>query len=103
MTSIDGITVRADVGMNNNGGTSAICVELSWDGGSTWTAAKTVTLSGAAVATYTLGSASDAWGHAWTVGQLSTSNFRVRVTDATNQPNKDYRLDYLAVSVQYTP
>jgi hypothetical protein len=103
VTSIDGITVRTDVGMNNNGGTSALCVELSWDGGTTWSSAKTVTLSGAAVATYTLGTASDTWGHTWTVGQLSTSNFRVRVTDATNQPNKDYRLDYLAVTVQYTP
>jgi hypothetical protein len=30
VTSVDGITVRADVGMNNNGGTSVLCVELSW-------------------------------------------------------------------------
>jgi hypothetical protein len=36
------ITVRADVGMNNNGGTSVFCVELSWDGGTTWTTAKSV-------------------------------------------------------------
>jgi hypothetical protein len=103
VTSIDGITVRADAGMNNNGGTSALCVELSWDGGTTWSTARTVTLSGSAVATYTFGSTSDTWGHTWTAGQLSTTNFRVRVTDATNQPNKDYRLDYLAVMVQYTP
>jgi hypothetical protein len=103
VTSIDGITVRADVGMNNNGGTSAFCIELSWDGGTTWTTAKSVTLAGSAVATYTLGSAADAWGHTWTAAQLSTTNFRVRVTDATNQPNKDYRLDYLAVTVNYTP
>jgi hypothetical protein len=103
VTSIDGITVRADAGMNNNGGTSVLCVELSWDGGATWTAAKAVTLTATAVTTYTLGSASDTWGHAWTAGQLSTANFRVRLTDATNQNNKAYRLDYLAVTVQYTP
>jgi hypothetical protein len=30
-------------------------------------------------------------------------NFRVRVTDATSQSNKTYRLDYLAITVQYTP
>ena len=54
VASVDGITVQADVGMNNNGGTSVLCVELSWDGGSTWTTAKSVTLSGTAVATYTL-------------------------------------------------
>jgi hypothetical protein len=103
VTSIDGITVRADAGMNNNGGTSVLCVELSWDGGSSWTAAKSVTLSGSAVSTYTLGSTSDTWGRTWTATQLSTTNFRVRITDATNQPNKEYRLDYLAVTVQYTP
>jgi hypothetical protein len=103
VTSIDGLTVRADAGMNNNGGTSVLCVELSWDGGTTWTTAKSVTLNSSAIATYTLGSSSDTWGHTWTAGQLSTTTFRVRVTDATGNPNKDYRLDYLAVTVQYTP
>ena len=103
VTSVDGITVRADVGMNNNGGTSVFCVQLSWDGGTTWTLAKTVTLSGAAVATYTMGAANDTWGHTWTATQTSTTNFRVRVIDATGNPNKDYRLDFLAVTVQYTP
>lgn len=103
VTSIDGITVRADAGMSNNGGTSNLCVELSWDGGTSWTPAKSVTLTVSTVTTFTLGSSSDTWGHAWTAAQLSTSNFRVRVTDATTQNNKDYRLDYLAVTVQYTP
>jgi hypothetical protein len=103
VTSVDGITVRADAGMNNNGGTSVLCIELSWDGGTTWTTAKSVTLSGTAIVTYTLGAANDAWGHTWTAAQLSTTSFRVRVTDATSQSNKTYRLDYLAVTVQYTP
>jgi hypothetical protein len=103
VTSVDGITVRADVGMNNNGGTSMFCVQLSWDGGTTWTTSKSVTLSGAAVATYTMGAATDTWGHSWTAAQTSTTDFRVRVIDATGNPNKDYRLDYLAVTVQYTP
>ena len=103
VTTVDGITVRADVGMNNNGGTSNLCIELSWDGGTTWTTAKSVTLSATTVTTYTLGSATDTWGRTWTAAQLSTASFRVRVTDATTQNNKDYRLDYLAVSIQYTP
>jgi hypothetical protein len=103
VTSVDGITVRTDMGMNNNGGTTVLCVELSWDGGTSWTTGKSVTLSGTAVATYALGSSIDAWGHTWTAAQLSTTNFRVRLTDATSQANKTYRLDYLAVTVQYTP
>jgi hypothetical protein len=103
VTTVDGITVRADVGMNNNGGTSVFCVELSWDGGTNWTTAQSFTLTGTAIATYTLGSSSDTWGHTWTAAQLGTANFRVRVTDATSQNTKTYRLDYLAVTVQYTP
>ena len=103
VTSIDGVTVRADAGMNNNGGSSNLCVQLSWDGGTSWTTAKSVTLSGSAIASYTFGSSSDTWGHTWTSGQLSTSSFRVRLIDATSNPNKDYRLDYVAVTVQYTP
>jgi hypothetical protein len=103
VTSVDGITVRADAGMNNNGGTSVVCIELSWDGGTTWTTAKSFTLGGTAVATYTLGAANDTWGQTWTAAQLSTTSFRVRLTDATSQANKTYRLDYLAVTVQYTP
>jgi hypothetical protein len=55
------------------------------------------------VATYTLGSTGDAWGHTWTAAQLSTANFRIRITNATTQSNKDYRLDSVAATVQYTP
>ena len=103
VTLVNGIQVRADVGMNNNGGTSQLCVELSWDGGTSWTTAKVLTLSGAAEATYLYGGASDTWGRAWTAPELTNATFRVRLTDATNQPNKDYRLDFLAVQVTYTP
>jgi len=103
VTSVNGITLRLDAGMSNNGGTSILCAELSWDGGGTWTAPKQVTLSGTSVATYTLGGASDAWGHRWTPTELATANFRVRLTDVTSQSNKDFRLDFAGVGVAYTP
>ena len=103
VTLVSGIQVRADVGMNNNGGTSRLCVELSGDGGATWTAAKVVTLTGAAEATYLFGGAADTWGKVWAASEFSNANFRVRFTDATNQPNKDYLLDFVSVNVTYTP
>ena len=37
VSSIAGIRVRADLGLNNNGGTTNLCAQLSWDGGTTWT------------------------------------------------------------------
>ena len=103
VTSINGITVQADAGLNNNGGTSTLCIELSSNAGSTWTTPKQVTMSGTAISSYTFGSASDLWGRTWTAANFATGSFRVRITDASSQPNKDYRLDGIRVSVSYTP
>jgi hypothetical protein len=103
VASVDGIQVRVDSGMNNNGGTNNLCVELSWNGGASWTAAKTYDMAISTITTYNLGSASDNWGRTWSGSDFSNANFRVRVTDASSQPNKTYLLEYLAVQVTYTP
>ena len=103
VTAVLGIELRADVGLNNNGGTSNLCAELSWDGGTSWTAPKVASLTSSAQTTYLLGGPADPWGHVWTAAELTNANLIVRLTDATGQPNKDYRLDYLAVQVTYTP
>jgi hypothetical protein len=103
VASVDGIEVRLDSGMNNNGGTNNVCAELSWNGGANWTAAKSFEMQTSPIATYMLGATNDIWGHSWTGAELSNANFRVRVTDATSQPNKTYLLEYLAVQVTYTP
>jgi hypothetical protein len=103
VSSVSGIEIRIDEALNNNGGTSNLCVELSWDGGTNWTTAKTATLGSAAEVTYLFGGTADTWGHTWTAGQLSAANFRVRVTDATTQNTKDYKMDFLAARVVYVP
>lgn len=103
VTAINGITVTAVVGQSNSGGTSSICIQLSWDGGTTWTAPKQSSLTAASLTTYTLGSASDTWGHTWTTTQLGRTTFRVRITDVATTANKDFRLDSLGASVTYTP
>jgi hypothetical protein len=103
VTSVDGITITAIVGQSNSNGSSSICLQLSWDGGVTWSAARQVPLTAASLTTYTSGSPSDTWGHAWTAAQLSASDFRIRVTDVTTVSNKDFRLDFLGASVTYRP
>ena len=37
---------------------------------------------------YIFGATSDTWGRAWTLSELSAANFRVRLIDASSQPNK---------------
>lgn len=103
VTSIDGITVQLRADLNNNGGTTVMCVQLSWDGGTSWTATKSISPTNS-MTTFTLGGATDLWGHTpWTLAQLDPTQFRVRVIDASSMSNKDFSLDGLSVQVSYTP
>jgi hypothetical protein len=102
-SAIGGIQVRTDVGLNNNSGTNQICAQLSWDGGTTWTAAKSVGVANVGVTTYALGATNDTWGRTWAGSEFSNANFRVRLIDASDRTSKDFRLDGLAVQVTYTP
>ncbi len=101
--AVNGITLTAVVGMNNNTGTTVLCAQVSGDGGLTWSAAKSVTLSGTALATYTMGATADTWGLTWTPAKLGASTFRVRLTDVATVSNKTFQLDSIAAAVQYTP
>jgi hypothetical protein len=100
-TTINGITVRLDAKADATGGAPKICVELSWDGGVTWTAAKTTATLTTAEATYTLGSATDTWGRTWTPASLGNSTFRVRLTNVASNTSRDFSLDWVSVQVTY--
>lgn len=102
ISAIQGIQVQPTVEVNNNGGSSLICIQLSWDGGASWTATKQVNVTNS-LTTYTLGTASDTWGHTWTLAQLNTTNFRVRIIDVSSMSGKDFDLDAIRVQVNYTP
>jgi subtilisin family serine protease len=100
-STIRGIEVRLQARVDSTGGSPHMCVELSWDGGTTWTATKsTATLSSTEV-TYILGNAADLWGRTWTIGELSNANFRVRITDVASNTSRDFSLDWVAVRVSY--
>jgi hypothetical protein len=103
VSAVGGIQVRADVGLNNNSGTSQICAQLSWDAGLTWTAAKSVAVPNVGVTTYVLGATNDTWGRTWLGAELQNATFRVRIIDVSDKTTKDFRLDGLAVQVTYTP
>lgn len=96
--TVDGIELRLDVMGSAN---AYLCAELSWDDGSSWTAAKfTFGLSGSET-TYWLGSPTDTWGHTWQ--SSDGSGFRVRLTSVANIPNANVLLDAVEVRVYYTP
>lgn len=103
VASIDGIRVRADLALNNASGTTNLCAQLSWDGGTSWTTIKTAAIAAAAEGTVVFGATNDTWGRTWTLAELGTTDLRVRIIDASSSTTKQFRLDYVAVSVTLSP
>ncbi len=96
-----GIEVRLDAKVDSTSDSPKICAQLSWDGGATWTSAKSTTTLTTNEATYILGGSSDTWGRTWTVGDFSNANFRVRVINVASSTSRDFSLDWVAVNVSY--
>ena len=79
-----------------------MCVQLSWDGGVSWTAAKATATLGTSMATFTLGGATDSWGRTWSAANLSDASFRVRVINVASSTSRDFFLDWVAVRPHLT-
>lgn len=101
-STITGVEVRLDAWVDLVKNTASMCVQVSADGGGTWTAAKVTPALTTSEATYLLGGPADTWGRTWTAGDLSDANFRVRVTNIANANVRDFSLDWIAVKVYYT-
>ena len=107
--AIKGIEVRLDWYLDDDRETNSMSVELSWDGGTSWTAPKTDTVESVMTEhTTVLGSSTDTWGRSWTVNELSNASFRVRLTsNCSGIPGqcskRDYYLDWVPVTIYYGP
>jgi carboxypeptidase T len=100
---IQGIEVRLDAKADSTSSAPKLCVQLSSDGGVSWTTTKSTTTLTTSDATYILGGPADNWGLTWTLSTLSDANFRVRVIDVSSSTSRDFSLDWIAVRVTYTP
>jgi hypothetical protein len=101
--TINGIQVRLDARADSTSGSPKICVQLSWDGGVTWTTAKSTATLTTSEATYLLGGATDNWGRLWATGELTNTNFRVRLVNVASSTSRDFTLDYVGLTIYYTP
>lgn len=99
--TIKGIEVRLDAKADSTSGAPKMCVQLSRDGGVTWTTAKSTPTLTTSEATYIVGGPLDTWGIAWTLSDLSNANFRVRVINVASSTSRDFSLDWLAVRVSH--
>jgi hypothetical protein len=100
--AINGIEVRLDARADSAANSPRMCVQLSWDGGSTWTAAKQTATLGTNMATFTLGSPTDKWGRSWSPADFTNASFRVRVINVSSSTSRDFFLDWVAVRVTYS-
>ena len=100
-STILGIEVRLDMMVDFTTGAPKSCIELSWDGGTTWTTAQTSAAFTNSQVSYILGSATNTWGHTWSTSELS--NLRVRITNISSNTSRDFSLDWIPVRVSYIP
>jgi hypothetical protein len=100
-TAVQGIEVRLDGRADSTSNSPRFCVQLSWNGGTSWTAAKSTATLSTAEQTFMLGSSVDNWGRTWLPGEFSNTSFRVRVIDVASSTARDFSLDWVAVSVTY--
>lgn len=99
--TIRGIEVRLDASNSMPSALLQICVQLSWDGGITWTSSQVTPVLTNSELTYILGSPTYLWGRSWLPGELANSSFRLRVVDFANSTSTDFYLDWVAVKVHY--
>ena len=100
--TVQGIQVRLDANADSTVGNPKICVSLSGNGGTSWTAWKSSPTLTNAEASYFLGGTSDIWEHIWTPEELSSTNFQVRVANVTSDNSTDFSLDWIAVHAMYS-
>jgi carboxypeptidase T len=101
--AISGIEVRLQARADSTSGSPRMCVQLSWNGGASWSSTKTTATLGTAEASYTLGAANDTWGRGWSDAELANANFRVRITNIAGNTARDFSLDWVGVQVTYAP
>lgn len=99
--TINGIEVFLNWSSGYNAGADTD-VDLSWNGGTNYTSAKTAVSSGQfpTETDTTLGGATDTWGRSWSDTEFSNTNFRVRLkgTDVSGMT----LVDYIKIKIYYT-
>jgi hypothetical protein len=99
--AIQGIEVQLNARADSTANTPAMCVQLSWNGGLSWTSALTTPTLSTTTATYTLGGPANNWGRTWALSDFGSSTFRVRIIDVAASTTRTFSLDAIGVRVTY--
>jgi len=102
-STIQGIEVKLNSRVDSTSGSPRFCVQLSWDGGTTWTTSITSATLSTAETMYILGGVTNTWGHTWTNTEFDNANFRVRLVMVASNTSRDFSADWVGVQLRYTP
>ncbi|MCI0550065.1 MAG: M14 family metallopeptidase [Anaerolineae bacterium] len=102
-STIQGIEVKLNSKVDSTSGSPKFCVELSWNGGATWTTAITSSTLSTAETMYIVGGVTNTWGRTWTNTDFDNANFRVRLVMVASSTSRDFSLDWVGVQVRHTP
>lgn len=98
---VNGVEVKLVARVDSISNAPKMCVQLSWNGGATWTTAQSTPTLTTSTATYMLGGSADTWGRTWSDADFSDPNFRVRIVNVASSTSRDFSLDYVGVKVHY--
>ncbi len=99
-TTINGLEVLLNLKVDSISTAPQISVQLSWDGGLSWTAANSPPAPTTTEQMFILGSATNLWGRSsWTASELTNANFRVRLTSTSAAATRNFILDVVGVRV----
>ncbi|MBI3173982.1 MAG: hypothetical protein HYZ25_09695 [Chloroflexi bacterium] len=99
--TVQGIEVKLVGKASSASSAPKFCIQLSWDGGATWTAAKSTSTLSTTNTTYILGTSTDTWGRTWLPANFANSSFRVRIIDVASSTARTFSLDAISVQVTY--
>jgi hypothetical protein len=102
-STIQGIEVKLNSRADSTTGAPKFCVELSWNGGASWTTAVSSATLSTTETMYTLGGVTNTWGRTWTNTDFDNAKFRVRLVMVSSNNSRDFSLDWVGVQVRYTP
>ncbi len=101
--TIDGIEVNSEFSTSSTVQIATLQVSLSWDNGTTYTTAKSDTITGTTTdKNSTMGGATDTWGRSWTDSEFANGTFLVKVEGKSNAAGTGCRLDFFQIKVYYT-
>lgn len=99
--NIVGVEVRLDARVASGRGPARLCVQLSSDGGQTWSEPKATDALRPQEQQIFLGSPTDNWGQYWDTTKISNDNFRLRITSVGSNNFRNYLLDWVAVRLYF--